>query len=139
MDRSECGLNQSIIVTTRNLSDRPIYKDWCGVTMALVMGEEDKSRPRYSSRRRCGGNATIVDRLARASQMDPGESDPDTLRVGGFVVQGFYRANVWLLAPNGYAGFRFADQQRRLFGLPFTRLNMRRVGRFRGMVSDATG
>lgn len=101
VDRPEYGILQSIIVTTRNLSDSTTLKDWCGTTIGLVRGPDDDSRPRYTPRLRCGVDVTTADILERAERIGPGGSDLDTLRLPGSVVQGHYRANVWFLAPDG--------------------------------------
>ena len=105
VDRSEYGINQPITITTRNLSNSPIYKDWCGTSTALVRNAEDESRPPYNPGRRCPGQITIADIVGRAVQIEPGESNEDMIAIAGFVVQGFYRANVWLLHADGTPAF----------------------------------
>ena len=101
VDRPEYGIFQSIIVTTRNMSDSTIFRDRCGMTIGLVRGAADESTPPYVPRRRCAIGLTAADILERAVQMGAGASDRDTLPLAGFVVQGKYRANVRLLAPDG--------------------------------------
>ena len=105
VDRSEYGINQSITITMRNRSDSPVYKDWCGTTTSRVKDAEDESRPRYNPGRRCRGRSTIADIVGRAARVDPGESMQDVIAIGGHVVQGFYRANVWLLDADGTPAF----------------------------------
>ncbi|MYA32724.1 MAG: hypothetical protein F4164_10340 [Gemmatimonadales bacterium] len=101
MDRPEYGIFQAVVITTRNLSDGSILRDWCGATIGLVRGSDDGSRPPYLPRRRCGPDVTTAVIRERADRIGPRGLDQDTLRLPGFVVQGFYRANVWLLAPDG--------------------------------------
>ena len=71
------------------------------MTIGLVRGADDESTPRYVPRRRCGLGLTTADIVERAAQVGPGGADRDTLPLPGFIVQGHYRANVWLLAPDG--------------------------------------
>ena len=104
VDRAEYRSNETIEVTTLNLSDRPILKDSCGTSASPVPDSEDEFRPVYSPRRNCGVGVTrevIVDRMV---QLEPGESIRETLQLG-YAPQDFFRVQVWLLTPEGDLAF----------------------------------
>lgn len=104
VDRGEYRSNESIEVTTRNLSERPILKDGCGTSTSPVPDSEDEFRPVYSPRRNCGVGVTravIVERMVR---VEPGETVRETLRLG-YAPQDFFRVHVWLLTPAGDLAF----------------------------------
>ncbi len=104
VDRSEYRSNESILITTRNVSDRAIFKDACGTTAIPAPDSEEGFAPNYNPRRHCGRGVTravIVERMVR---LEPGASTRETLRLG-YSPQAFFRVTVWLLAPDGALAF----------------------------------
>ena len=105
VDRGEYRSGGNIVITTRNLTDRPIFKDGCATATARVPESEDDHRPRYTPRRNCGINATIADILAHAVRMEAGALLEENLQLG-YGPQDFYRVQMWLLTPRGELAFR---------------------------------
>ena len=104
VDRAEYRSNESIKVTTLNLSNRAILKDSCGTGTSPAPDSEDEFRPVYSPRRNCGVGVTravIVERMVR---LEPGASVLETLQLG-YAPQDFFRVHVWLLTSEGDLAF----------------------------------
>lgn len=101
-DRAEYQRSESVAVTTRNVSSRPIFRDVCstklvGVTSLARTFEED-----FNPRLRCGSGATTADVRANMRRLDPGESFTESLEFTLFAFQGYYRVNVWILDEEGH-------------------------------------
>ncbi|WP_419167563.1 hypothetical protein [Candidatus Palauibacter sp.] len=101
VDRPEYGLNQSIVITTRNVSGSTIFKDACATTRVRVPDDEEDFRPFYAPRLRCGVEVTRAEIVQRMVRLAPGASFEETLRIAGSVRQGYYRVHVWILAEDG--------------------------------------
>ncbi len=104
VDRPEYRSNESVVVTTRNVSDLPIFKDACGTTALPDPDSEEDFRPNYNPQRHCGPAVTrtvIVERMVR---LEPGASTRETLQLG-YSPQDFFRVTVWLLTPEGALAF----------------------------------
>ena len=100
VDRPEYRSNEAIVITTRNVSDGPIFKDACATTALPDPDSEEDFRPAYNPRRHCGPRVTrtvIVERMVR---LEPGASTTEILRLG-YSPQDFFRVTVWLLTPDG--------------------------------------
>ena len=100
-DRAEYERSETVVVTTRNVSSRPIFQDVCstklvGVTSLARTFEED-----YNPRLRCGNGATAADVRANMVRIEPGESFDERLSFTLFAFQGYYRANVWIVDEEG--------------------------------------
>ncbi len=104
VDRPESRSDESIVITTRNLSDRPIFRDACGMSTPRVPDPEDEFTPFYNPRRNCGISVTREMIVERTERLGPGEATRDTLQLG-YVPQDFFRAQVWLLTPSGDLAF----------------------------------
>ncbi len=104
VDRPEYRSNEAILVTTRNVSDHPIFKDECGTTAIPAPDSEEDFRPSYNPARHCGHvdtRAVVVERMVR---LEPGASTRETLLLG-YSPQDFFRVIVWLLTPDGALAF----------------------------------
>ena len=104
VDRPEYRSNESIIITTRNMSNRPIFKDACGTSASRVPDPEADVKPQYNPRRNCGVSVTrevIVERMVR---LGPGSTTRETLELG-YAPQDFFHVQVWLLTPRGELRF----------------------------------
>ncbi|WP_419167564.1 hypothetical protein [Candidatus Palauibacter sp.] len=99
VDRAEYGLHDVIAITTRNVSDRAIFKDACGTSRVAEMDSEDV-RPIYAPHLNCGPGVTLATIVERMVRLEPGASTQETLQIG-FAVQDFYRVYVWILAADG--------------------------------------
>lgn len=104
VDRSEYRSNESVLITTRNVSDRPIFKDACGTTAIRAPDSEEDFRPDYRPQRHCGQAATRTVVIERMVRLEPGASTRDTLQLG-YAPQDFFRVIVWLLTPDGALAF----------------------------------
>ncbi|MCY3599761.1 MAG: hypothetical protein OXN85_07300 [Gemmatimonadetes bacterium] len=104
VDRPEYRSNGAILVTTRNVSDRPIFKDACGTTVLPVPDSEEDFKPHYNARRHCGPAVTRTVVIERMVRLEPGASTRETLRLG-YSPQGFFHVTVWLLTPDGALAF----------------------------------
>lgn len=104
MDRLEYGTGDRIVITTRNLSGSPVFKDGCG-TSTVRVSDSRGVRGRYVPRLRCGINVTPETIVARMVRLDHGALTEETLLVQGFVVQGYYYVQVWLLTADGALAF----------------------------------
>lgn len=104
VDRPEYRSNEAVLITTRNASDRPIFKDACGTTALPAPDSEEDFRPNYNPQRHCGQAVTRTVVVERMVRLEPGASSRDTLRLG-YSPQDFFRAIVWLLTPDGALAF----------------------------------
>ncbi len=104
VDRPEYRSSESILITTRNVSDRPIFKDACGTTALPVPDPGEDFRPRYNPRRHCGPGVTQTVVVERMVRLEPGASTRETLRLG-YSPQDFFHVTVWLLTPDGEPAF----------------------------------
>ncbi len=104
VDRPEYRSNESIVIATRNLSDRPIFRDACGMSTSRVPDPEDEFTPFYSPQRNCGISVTREMIVERMERLGSGEATRDTLQLG-YAPQDFFRAQVWLLTPSGDLAF----------------------------------
>ena len=104
MDRPEYRSNESVVITTRNVSDRPIFKDACGMTTVPAPDSEEDFTPNYNPQRNCGQAVTRTVVVERMVRLEPGASTRDTLRLG-YAPQDFFRAVVWLLTADGALAF----------------------------------
>lgn len=76
VDRPEYRSNESVVITTRNVSDRPIFKDARGTTAVPARDSEEDFRPSYNPQRNCGQTVTrkvVVERMVRlgSRQLNP--------------------------------------------------------------------
>lgn len=104
VDRPEYRPHQSVIITTRNVSDRQVFKDACGTTTARAPRTEEDFRPHYNPRRHCGPAVTRTVIAQRMVSLEPGASTRETLLLG-YSPQDFFRVTVWLLTPDGELAF----------------------------------
>lgn len=100
VDRLEYGTGERIVVTTRNISGSPVFKDGCG-TSTVRVSDSREVRGRYLPRLRCGVGVTRETIVARMVRLEHGASTEEALPVRGFVVQGYYQVQVWLLNADG--------------------------------------
>jgi hypothetical protein len=104
VDRPEYRSNEAVLITTRNVSDLPIFKDACGTTALSAPDSEEDFRPNYNPQRHCGEAVTRTVVVERMVRLEPGASTRETLRLG-YSPQDFFRVVVWLLTPDGALAF----------------------------------
>lgn len=104
VDRPEYRFGESILITTRNVSDRRVFKDGCGTSTARAPRSEEAFRPYYNPRRHCGVAVTRTLIVERMVELEPGASTRETLQLG-YSPQDFFRVTVWLLTPDGALAF----------------------------------
>ena len=100
-DRPEYRPGQSVTVTTRNASDRPIFRDVCATRLVGVTNRAMDFDETYDPRFRCGAEVSRMDIVARMVNIASGASLEESITIPPGVFQGWYRVNVWILDSEG--------------------------------------
>ena len=92
---------QSVTVSTRNVSDRPIFRDVCATKLVGVTSRSTDFDETYSPRLRCGPDVSKARIVARMVEIEPDASFEESIVIGRGAFQGWYRVNVWILDSEG--------------------------------------
>lgn len=98
VDREEYREGDTVTWTIRSSRGDVVFLDACSIELARDLGTFEEG---YHPQLLCGSDVDLAEIVAGMIPLGPGESLSGEYRLGGVVLQGRYRMNLWVLDAEG--------------------------------------